>query len=167
MSKPESALWDRIGHILTERGFALFDLEEPRENRKGQLLRVYITRANGDPGVTLDDCALVNRAIWEADEVDSLLPEECLIEVSSPGVERRLRRPEHFIGALGETVRLKVKRADGSSEILKGKLITCEGGTVTLARSNLSDRDHLSEAKLQLAEVADARILFSFGERSA
>lgn len=155
----ESKLWARVGEIVTGLGFSLFDLDEPRVNQKGQMLRVYIALADGTPKVTLDDCAEVSRAIWEADEVDRLLPEDCLIEVSSPGIERRLRRFEHFRGAVGETIKLKVERVDGKREVVKGKLVACDDSTLTMMAAK-------GEEKIALAEVADARTEFSFGERN-
>jgi hypothetical protein len=53
-------------------------------------------------GVSLDQCARVAKKLLDLDEQHPFVPKGCELEVSSPGINRRLRRPEHFSSAVGE-----------------------------------------------------------------
>lgn len=87
---------------LSDQGFQLFDAEFG-----GGRLVVTVTRAGG---VDLEALTQANRIVSDLlDEHDPISADHYLLEVSSPGLERSLRTPAHFAGALGETVSIKVK----------------------------------------------------------
>jgi ribosome maturation factor RimP len=73
---------------------------------RGRILRVYIERAD-DTGVSLDDCIRVNNLVTDVLDVEDIIPTAYNLEVSSPGVERPLKRTEHFEAVLGKLVRIK------------------------------------------------------------
>ena len=77
------------------------------------MLRVYIWRGmDNKEAVTVGNCAAVSKALSRTTEFEELLPESSTLEVASPGINRRLRRPEHFSGALGERLKLTVTGLD-------------------------------------------------------
>jgi len=95
---------DAIAHelepVVTALGLSLFDVE-----KVSNVVRVTVDRAGG---VNLDDLAAANKAVSAyLDELDPI-PGRYTLEVSSPGVERRLRTPAHFVGAIGETVSMRL-----------------------------------------------------------
>lgn len=82
----------------------LWDVELKKEG-SAWFLRVYIDK---EGGVTLDDCERVSRALDKPLDDADLIEQSYFLEVSSPGVERTLKRPEHFALSLGKVVRLRL-----------------------------------------------------------
>jgi len=108
------ALYDALSPILAASGIELFDLEV-----RAGLVRVTVER---EGGIDLDALAEANRAVSAAlDDLDPI-PGRYTLEVSSPGVERRLRTPTHFARAVGETV--SVRTRPGTTEVrrVEGRL---------------------------------------------
>ena len=174
-----SSLWDAIRQIAVEEGVELFDLDMPGSSGGG-VLRVYITRQNtsagaaevqpaeispneGDEsspqrtGVSFEDCTRVSKRILDVDEETGLIPEGCLLEVSSPGINRRLRRAEHFEGAVGERVRVKYRGADSAYRVVTGTLKEAHGDSITIEAEE--GREIVS---CRLGDVKEARVDFKF-----
>ena len=99
-----SAVRELIEPTVTELGYDIWDVEYVKE---GADMHLRIT-IDSEDGIDIDDCEKVHRAIDPLiDEADPI-EESYLLEVSSPGIERRLRTPEHFLACIGETVNLKL-----------------------------------------------------------
>lgn len=99
----EAIVWQLIEPILNETVYDIYDVEYQREGAEWYL-RVFIDK---EGGVNLDDCEKVTDLI--NDPLDDLDPitEPYFLEVSSPGIERRLKSITHFEKAIGEKIRLK------------------------------------------------------------
>ena len=100
-----------VDPLVRSEGFELVELEYVREPQ-GWVLRLFIDRPGRDPmskegGIGLDECASVSHAVETALEVEDLVPHAYSLEVSSPGINRPLRRPEHFQKVLGKRVKVK------------------------------------------------------------
>jgi ribosome maturation factor RimP len=105
---------------LALHGFELFETEVLRGG--GRLtLRVCIDKPGG---VTLDDCAKADRAVTRLLEVEAgeSLPGRYVVEVSSPGIFRRLTRPAHFQRSIGAVVKVIAREQDGRTLQLRGRL---------------------------------------------
>lgn len=111
-------------------------------------------------GVGFDDCTRVCRKLLDIDEVEPFIPEGCLLEVSSPGVNRRLRYGDHFAGAVGERVKIKFRTPDGVTRSVVGKLEKFAGDTLTVT---VEDRDEV--VSCVLTDVKDARVEFLFDDQ--
>jgi len=105
-----------INQIVEDNGFRLYDIEITEENGY-KYYRIYIQKQDGS-GVNLDECAVINRIISPIFDVEYNSDDAYFLEVSSPGIERPLKKPEHFEKSIGEMVRL---RLDDGSKII-GKL---------------------------------------------
>lgn len=97
--------------LVRAEGLELIELEYVREPA-GWVLRLFVDRPGRDPmskegGVGLEECARVSHAVETALEVEDLVPHAYSLEVSSPGINRPLRRPEHFAKVVGHRVRVK------------------------------------------------------------
>ncbi|HMK73266.1 MAG TPA: ribosome maturation factor RimP [Myxococcaceae bacterium] len=97
--------------LVRGEGFDLVDVEYLREPA-GWTLRLSIDRPGRDPlsregGVGLEECARVSHAVETALEVEEVTSGPYQLEVSSPGVNRPLRTPEHFRRVVGERVKVK------------------------------------------------------------
>ncbi|MBR1635132.1 MAG: ribosome maturation factor RimP [Lachnospiraceae bacterium] len=132
-----------IQPILEELGFSLYDLEYVKEAGE-YFLRAYIDKPDG---ITIDDCVTVSRRMNEILDREDYIADAYTFEVSSPGIERRLRTDQHFKGAVGELVRLKLYAAkDGKKEwdgILKEAaedtvVLDCEGTEMTIPKSEIA-----------------------------
>ncbi|CAM4538320.1 ribosome maturation factor RimP [Myxococcus xanthus] len=90
--------------IVAGEGLELVDLEFLRE-REGWVLRLFIDKPGGRVG--LDECTQVSRAVDPSLDVEDFIPHEYNLEVSSPGVDRPLRKPTHFERVKGQQVKVK------------------------------------------------------------
>lgn len=90
--------------LVSAEGYELLEVEYLRE-QPGWVLRLFIDKPGG--GVGLDDCTQVSRAVDTALDVEDFIPQEYNLEVSSPGLNRPLRKPEHFARAMGKRVKVK------------------------------------------------------------
>ncbi len=145
-----------LGPVVQSLGVDLVDVEH-----HGQVLRVVVDQ---DGGVTTDTLAQINRLISPMlDDADPIAGRYTL-EVSSPGVERRLRTLDHFDRAVGETAILKLVPSSPIRR-LKGELTGVAGGTISLVATEIDgiELDELTEHSVQLDQVLRARTSFDWG----
>lgn len=115
-----------LGPLLDAEGFSLVDVEYKRE-RGGWILRVFIDK---EGGVTLDDCARVSREFGQLLDVEDIIPTSYQLEVSSPGLDRPLKKEEDFVKYSGRKVRIKTKEQVSGRRNFKGALLGCTEGKV-------------------------------------
>lgn len=96
-------LVDLATPILDEFGYELVDLEFKREG-SDWFLRIFIDK---EGGVGLDDCVSVSRELSALLEVEDIIETAYRLEVSSPGLDRPLKKPEDFERFAGEKVKVK------------------------------------------------------------
>jgi len=109
-----SELKEIIKNIVEDNGCELYDIELSEEGGH-KYYRVYITKPGG---VALNDCAKINNLISPIFDIEDPVEGKYFLEVSSPGLERKLTKPEHFEKSIGEKV--KITKTDGTK--LKGEL---------------------------------------------
>lgn len=119
--------------IVEGFGLSLWDVRFVKEGAMWYL-RIFIDK---DSGVTIEDCENVTRAIDEPlDRADPIEQNYCL-EVSSPGIERELIKPEHFDAFLGAPVMIKtIRPLENGVRELKGTLVAHDKDTVTVVLDN-------------------------------
>lgn len=108
-------------------------------------------------GISLEQCSRVSRRILDIDENEKIIPEGCDLEVSSPGINRRLRRPEHFIGAVGERLRLKFRNGKNTNQVITGMLKEVRGDVLSI-----EGEDRAEPVSIRLRDVKEARVDFRF-----
>jgi ribosome maturation factor RimP len=121
-------------------GYELVDLEVTY-GRKG-LLRLYIDK---EGGVTLGDCELVGVQIGAFLDVEDPLPGSYVLEVSSPGFDRKLRTAEHFRRFVNDDVRIELIRPRDGRRRLKGRIKDVQDNTVTVEVDGVDWRVDLPE----------------------
>ena len=138
----------KIESHLKEMNLELADLEYVRDGGYNYL-RVYVEKLDGI--TTLDDCIDFSR---EIDGIaDELIEEKFFLEVSTPGVERRLRKPKDFVRFLGERINVQAKsNIDGVKRFL-GKLEKFENDTVFLLDDKLEKIVEIPLSKLKKANL--------------
>lgn len=123
-------VWQIAEPLVTEYQMEIVDIDYRREGR-GNVLRFYLDREEG--GVTVDDLAQMSRRLGHLIEVQDFIPGRYLLEVSSPGVNRRLRQPGHFRRYVGKHVRVRtLERSDGRRSFF-GELRAVEDGGIVVA----------------------------------
>lgn len=121
----EKAVYDLVEPIAKEEGLGLLDVQWI--SGEG-VLRIYLEKEEG--AVTLDDCARVSHAIEDILDVKGIVPARYHLEVSSPGVNRPLKRRPHFQKVLGQTIRLRTHKAIDGRRNYKGILKQADGDLV-------------------------------------
>lgn len=137
--------------ILEQMGTELVDLEYRREG-SGWVLRLFIDR---DGGVTLDDCADISRAVEAILDADDIIPHEYNLEVSSPGLNRPLKKDADFRRFIGRSARVKTFEVIDGSRNFKGRIEGCEDSVVAL---NVEGTVH----NIPLNKIAKANIEYEF-----
>ena len=160
---PEAALKDEslareVERRVEELGFEMVELEQAG-SRARPILRLYVDRPDsrpGEPGVSLDDCTSVSRALepW-LDQYEGL-SDRYVLEVSSPGVERPLVRPRDWERFAGAAVAVKGREAlAGRAKRLEGTLLGLRDGERVALR--LGDGE---EVEIPLAEIDRGNLVF-------
>ncbi len=134
--------------VLTPLDLSIYDLVIG-----GGSVRLVVDRPGG---VDIDSLEAVSRAVGPLLEDRPDLPGPFTLEVSSPGVERDLRRPEHFVGAVGTVISVKVQEDDGTRVRLRGELVAADDDSITL---RLDDGDRT----FALDAIDQARTVFEWG----
>ena len=135
--------------LLSELGLDLYDLEMVKGT-----LNVVVTRAGG---VDLEALTKANRAVSEWLDVHDPIAGRYTLDVSSPGLERKLRTPAHFISSIGEVVTLRERRGDEPTRRLEGTVVAADQTSVTL-----EDAEH-GRVVVPIDAIDRARTVFKWG----
>jgi ribosome maturation factor RimP len=139
-----------IRSILDTLGFRLYDVHF---NDVTRLLRVFIDREEG--GITIEDCKNVSKQISRELDSGDLLHGRYTLEVSSPGVERALKRMEHYVWAIGKFIEV-----DCGDKKLRGYLRRAQGTHITIATD-------LGESTIPYDAIVKAKVMeeLEYGKR--
>ncbi|HKB10198.1 MAG TPA: ribosome maturation factor RimP [Vicinamibacterales bacterium] len=123
------------GRVAADRGLEIFDVQFRRE-APGMVLRIQIDRpgpaASADDSVSVEDCAHVSRDLSAILDVEDVVPSAYTLEVSSPGLDRPLRRPDDYRRFAGRLAKIVVRgRVDGQG-FFRGRLGGVDGGDVLI-----------------------------------
>lgn len=143
----KEGLIDLLEPTVNALGYELIDLDL-RTGRNG-LVRLFIDR---EPAVTLTDCEYVSRQIGDLLDVEDPLPGEYVLEVSSPGADRRLRTPAHFAAAVGAEIRVELRRPLEGRRRFRGALTRADEATIDMHVDG-------TDWRLPLADVSSARLV--------
>ncbi len=118
MAKIEEKVEDLLQPIINNLGYDLYDVEYVKEG-KDYYLRIFIDKPEG---IDLNDCEKVNNAITDILDEEDYIKEQYFLEVSSPGIERKLTKEKHLQSNIGSLVEISTfKPVNGQKQII-GKL---------------------------------------------
>ncbi|HEY7106695.1 MAG TPA: ribosome maturation factor RimP [Acidimicrobiia bacterium] len=146
-----AAIRDAVEPVVSSLGLGLYDVEVTGSGR-AKVVRVLVDR---EGGIDLDAVGVAAEAIspvLDGDRLSRVLPGPYSLEVSSPGLERPLRRPEHFGGAVGSTVSVKL-----SGGRVRGTLADADADGFDLTL------DDGTTQRFSYDDVAQARTVFEWG----
>lgn len=152
----EEAISEALRPAVQAAGLEIWDIE-----RSGTSVRVLVERAGG---VDLEAISAVSGVISAVlDERDDLVPAgRYTLEVSSPGLERRLRYPRHFARYVGQEVAVKSMAGTDGARRLRGTLIGATDEDITI-RAPISETES-EDVRLPLAWVDRANTVFTWGQ---
>lgn len=154
----KSELWDLLSGLCESEGVSLFDIEMPGASGAG-VLRVYITAKDG---VQHSHCTAVSRLILDHGQVEEILPGAVTLEVSSPGINRKLTRAEHFEGAVGERVRVSYRTPTDQKKTTVTGILDSFDGSVARITPEAKAKSEVTPVTVPFTAVQDARIDFLF-----
>lgn len=141
--------------IVEKLGLELVDVEFVKEG-KNWFLRVYIDSTGG---VDIEECGTVSEQLSEQlDELDPI-EQPYFLEVSSPGVERPLKKPEDVKNAIGKNVNIKLYEPINGEKVYEGLLKDFDGETLFM---EIKVKTQVKKVELPYKKVANARLAVVF-----
>jgi len=144
-----SRLTTLLEPVVTELGLELVEIQFRRE-ASGWVLRLIIDK---EAGVSLDDCTEVSQEVGRLLEVEDPIDHSYRLEVSSPGLERPLRREKDYLRFVGRKAKIKTKEPVDGQRVFIGTIEQFHDRVLTLE----TDRGKMS---LPLDMIAKARLVF-------
>ena len=142
--------------FLAENGYELYNCEFVKEGRDW-FLRVYIDRADGDGYIGTEDCEKVTRYLSGKLDAEDPIDQNYYLEVSSPGMDRPLLRPEHYERYVGQEVEIKLYKGKDGTKKIEGVLQAFESDGEGDWRVTVTDHND-KVWDLRLAEIAKASL---------
>lgn len=146
MANIESRVETLIKEKIEKMGYELYDVEYSKE-AKNFFLRIYIDSKNG---ISLEDCEKVSNEINAPLDQSNIISEQYFLEVSSPGVERILRKDKHLQDNIGEEVEVKLfKKDEKGNKMYIGNLMKFNEKEITIETNQeiQIERKNISQIK--------------------
>jgi ribosome maturation factor RimP len=133
-------IWNLLKPVVGAQGMEILEIEYRRESA-GWVLRIFL---DSERGITVEDCAEVSRITGDLLDVADLIQTPYNLEVSSPGIDRPLRRLEHFRKYIGDIIEVRTispleNRRNFRGELkeasFEGVIIECEAGSYSIPMS--------------------------------
>ena len=138
-----------LKRLIEDCGMSLYDTEVVTEGDR-IIYRVFITSKDG---VTLNKCSEITKIISPILDIDPPVNGEYTLEVSSPGIDRKLTTIDHFKNSIDELVKIKLI----NGEKLKCKIVKVENKTITLY-----DKGEKVEKEVALSDIIKAKTYFEW-----
>jgi ribosome maturation factor RimP len=153
MRKDTQDLWTLAEPYVLDAGFDLVEVQSGRE-AAGWIVRLFIDRPEGDGAVPIShkDCERVSRDVSAALDVANLVSHSYQLEVSSPGLDRPLRRERDFARFAGRSARIRLSEAAEGRRNFSGTLRGAQNGLVDIECDGRS-------YQLPIAAVAKANLI--------
>lgn len=147
----ETKVEEMVLPVIEENQFELVDVEYIKEGTNWYL-RVY---ADKEGGINIDDCVLISRALEEKLDADDFIEDAYILEVSSPGLGRPLKKEKDYIRSIGESIDIKLYRAKNKQKEFTGILKDYSDGHVVITIDE-------EEITFETKDIANARLSFDF-----
>lgn len=147
----ESRTEEILAPIVEAAGVSVYDVEYLKEG-SDYYLRVYIDK---EGGVTIDDCETVSRALSPKLDEEDYIEDAYILEVSSPGLGRTLKKDKHLQASIGEEVEIKTYKPIDKQKEFAGVLEAFDEKTITV-------RDEQGSRVFDRADVALIRLALDF-----
>ena len=143
MANIEEKVYALLEKTIVNLGYDLYDVEYTKEG-KNYYLRIFIDKTSG---IDLNDCEIVNNAIVDILDEADYIKEQYFLEVSSPGVEKILRKDKHLKQYIGKQIDIKLFKPINKSKNIIGVLKKFDDNNIYLEEESI-DRRNISQIKL-------------------
>jgi ribosome maturation factor RimP len=138
-----------VERVATSEGLTVVDVEL-KGGRANSLLRIFIDKPQG---VSHADCQLVSEQLSALLDIEDPFPGSYTLEVSSPGLDRKLAKPSDFVHFAGRRARLVLREPVDNQKVLEGRLAGFEAGRIRL------DLGEGGLKELELSNIQKARLV--------
>lgn len=150
--KITTAVFECINETVESLGYFIWDIEFIKQGSDKHL----IITIDSDEGIYIEDCEKVHRAVDPLlDELD-LIPDAYYLDISSPGLERNIRTPEHFLACSGEIVEIKLFAPKDGKKSFKGVLGCNDDASII----TIDENDTVTEFSFD--EISRANTVYEF-----
>ena len=144
MANIEEKVEKLVKEPIEKIGYKLYDVEYSKEG-KNYFLRIFIDKDNG---IDLNDCEKVNDAISDILDEANYIKEQYFLEVSSPGIERILRKDKHLEENIGEEINIRLfKKDENGLKEYQGILKNFDNEFIELQDNVKIERKNISQIK--------------------
>jgi ribosome maturation factor RimP len=154
MARSLSHLWELFEPVVEGMGYELIEIEYHPNPNYG-VLRLYIDK---ESGIEVEDCSAVSRQISAILDVEDPVPGKFNLEISSPGMDRPLRRLQDFQKFAGEVVKIKTGMPFDGQRNFKGRLNGVEDDLVIIECED-------KEVRLPVTAIDKARLVPDFDKK--
>ena len=153
MAKVEERIETLIKDTIENIGYDLYDVEYAKEG-PNYYLRIFIDNENG---IDLNDCEKVSNAINEMLDESDIIKEQYYLEVSSPGIERIIRKDKHLEQNKGKQREVKLFKKDkNGNKSYIGELEDFDAETITIKNEK--------EITIERKDIASMRTIYEWGD---
>ncbi len=148
MANIENRVQDLVENTITELGYELYDVQYVKEG-KDYYLRIYI---DSKKGIDLEDCEKVSNEVSTILDKNDFIKEQYFLEISSPGIERILRKDKHLKDNIGEEVEVSLFKPINKQKSIVGVLKDFDADTIEIEVENnilKIDRKNISLIKIK------------------
>lgn len=148
MANIENRVQDLVENTITELGYELYDVQYVKEG-KDYYLRIYI---DSKKGIDLEDCEKVSNEVSTILDKNDFIKEQYFLEISSPGIERILRKDKHLKDNIDEEVEVSLFKPIDKQKSIVGVLKDFDADTIEIEVENnilKIDRKNISLIKIK------------------
>lgn len=138
--------------LIEKNNFELVDIEYVKEGDRFYL-RVYIDK---EGGITIDDCEIISRTLEEKLDAQNFIEDSYILEISSPGLGRPLKKEKDFERSIGKEVEIKLYKAINRQKDFEGVLKSYTAEQITI------EIDDKEEMVFERKDIALIRLSFDF-----
>ena len=150
----EKKTQELVGKIITDLGYELYDIAYLKEGKEYHLC-IYIDKPEG---ISIEDCEKVNNEIDSLLDKADFIKDQYFLEVSSTGLEKNLRKKEHFLKQLGKKIQVKLFTKINNQNAFEGLLKEYNDDFIILDVEN-------SEIKIEKNKISSAKSLYDWNEK--
>ena len=144
MASIEEKVTKLVEPIIENLGYELYDVEYAKEG-KNYFLRIFI---DNEKGIDLNDCEKVNDAVNDILDKENYIKEQYFLEISSPGIERVLRKDKHLEQNIGEEINIRLfKKDENGLKEYQGVLKNFDNEFIELQDNVKIERKNISQIK--------------------
>ena len=161
MTKLEEKIENLLKDIIEDLDYELYDVEYVKEG-KNYFLRIYIDKPEG---IDIKDCEKVNDAISDLLDEANYIKEPYFLEVSSPGVERVLRRDKHLEQNKGKEIEIKLfKKAQNGEKEYQGILKNFDESKIILEqiKQEKEGQEQVQNIEIERKDIAHIKTIYNW-----